>query len=333
MSQINNSRVNLSKRMSKYLRHTAKDLDKAGFAPINRLARMFGTTEAEIKSVAIPTSDDSKNRFEVVEEKIRCRQGHSIKTVDDELLLEEIKDFKTIAKYGDVNNPVNSADGEKNDIATSNKLISVNKRLTSIDFPGRYIVRCGEMFDEPSWEDDEFELDFIWSDEVGLKKGDAWGIMVSGHDGYGYAGFHPEHKCYGRYDDLYNEHLLKIIKRVKPIAVDSASKTIATVNNGKWEVVHGTTLKRLGGSTKILEDEKNNDRIGLNRMTRKHIHMVSNPGIDRFKKHHYNVAVYVDIESAMKDGIKFYLSSNDVILSPGNKHGVIPSRYLRIVHI
>lgn len=43
--------------------------------------------------------------------------------------------------------------------------------------------------------------------------------------------------------------------------------------------------------------------------------------------------IYVDVNNAMKDGIKFYESENEVILSPGiGKDGIIPSKYLTFVY-
>ena len=39
------------------------------------------------------------------------------------------------------------------------------------------------------------------------------------------------------------------------------------------------------------------------------------------------VIINVDIQRAMKDGIKFYYSTNDVILTRGNDEGVLPSSY------
>ena len=44
------------------------------------------------------------------------------------------------------------------------------------------------------------------------------------------------------------------------------------------------------------------------------------------------VVIEVNIARAMLDaGIKFYISKNRVVLSPGNEEGIIPSRYFRQV--
>ena len=39
------------------------------------------------------------------------------------------------------------------------------------------------------------------------------------------------------------------------------------------------------------------------------------------------VLIYIDLERALADGLKFYLSDNGVILSEGNEAGVIASTY------
>ncbi len=41
-----------------------------------------------------------------------------------------------------------------------------------------------------------------------------------------------------------------------------------------------------------------------------------------------NMYIFVDVDAAMHDGhLQFYLSSNGVILSPGDEHGRIPILY------
>lgn len=39
------------------------------------------------------------------------------------------------------------------------------------------------------------------------------------------------------------------------------------------------------------------------------------------------VYIYLNVDLALKDGIKLYESSNGVILSPGNQKGLIESKY------
>ena len=44
-----------------------------------------------------------------------------------------------------------------------------------------------------------------------------------------------------------------------------------------------------------------------------------------------NVLIFVDVEKAVAAGIKFYLSANNVILSPGNRSGCIPAEFFKKV--
>ena len=96
--------------------------------------------------------------------------------------------------------------------------------------------------------------------------------------------------------------------------------------------LHGTTRYRLasiianglrpGG---MPQDQHHQDHA------RQHIHFASSwypshgviPGMRRSN----SVIISVDIQRAMKDGIKFYYSTNEVILTRGNQDGVLPSSY------
>jgi 2'-phosphotransferase len=45
-----------------------------------------------------------------------------------------------------------------------------------------------------------------------------------------------------------------------------------------------------------------------------------------------NLLIYPDIEAAVKDGYKFYLSKNNVVLSDGlNGDGRLPAQYFKYV--
>ena len=44
------------------------------------------------------------------------------------------------------------------------------------------------------------------------------------------------------------------------------------------------------------------------------------------------VIIEIDAEGAHKEeGIKFYMSKNGVVLTPGNERRIIPARYLKII--
>lgn len=71
--------------------------------------------------------------------------------------------------------------------------------------------------------------------------------------------------------------------------------------------VHGTTRK-------AIDEIKSS---GLNKMSRTHIHFASKPNAISGFRSDSNVLIHVDMASAMADGIEFYISDNQVILSPG----------------
>jgi 2'-phosphotransferase len=96
------------------------------------------------------------------------------------------------------------------------------------------------------------------------------------------------------------------------IETDKAMKLVTVPISG---VFHGS-YKHLYSS--ILKN-------GLLAMGRKHIHMAKSIDAKSGKRKTCNMLVYVDMESAMKDGIKFYESENGVILS----EEPIPSKFLR----
>ncbi|GCC16763.1 hypothetical protein chiPu_0021434, partial [Chiloscyllium punctatum] len=43
------------------------------------------------------------------------------------------------------------------------------------------------------------------------------------------------------------------------------------------------------------------------------------------------LAIFIQLRKAIRDGIPFYLSTNRVILTPGNENGVLPPKYFQRV--
>ena len=91
------------------------------------------------------------------------------------------------------------------------------------------------------------------------------------------------------------------------------------------KVIHGTYLK----AWDLIKSS------GLSKMKRNHIHFAAgepgDQGVISGMRSSAQVFIYVDTEKAMADGIKFYKSANNVILSPGNKEGVLLSQYFKTV--
>lgn len=70
---------------------------------------------------------------------------------------------------------------------------------------------------------------------------------------------------------------------------------------------------------------------GLSRMTRNHIHFAPRPPgsseVISGMRRDCEVAIYVSVPRAMAAGINFYRSSNDVILTPGDDNGLVPTEF------
>jgi 2'-phosphotransferase len=87
-------------------------------------------------------------------------------------------------------------------------------------------------------------------------------------------------------------------------------------------IVHGT---RRDAWEKHIQHE------GLNKMNRNHIHFASGlPGEDGVisgMRTTSQVYIYINGGVCAQDGIKFYRSSNGVILTAGSENGILPIRY------
>ncbi|KAL0233158.1 hypothetical protein GEMRC1_011903 [Eukaryota sp. GEM-RC1] len=107
------------------------------------------------------------------------------------------------------------------------------------------------------------------------------------------------------------------------VDVELETLTLDTVPN---VVVHGTYQKYVQS---IRES-------GLNRMGRQHIHMAiglpDNRQVVSGARKSADVFVYVDAAAAICDGIPFFRSKNNVILTPGEGDtGVLPPRYIKTI--
>ena len=91
------------------------------------------------------------------------------------------------------------------------------------------------------------------------------------------------------------------------------------------KVIHGTNFKAWNEIKKK----------GLSRMKRNHIHFAAgepgSEGVISGMRGSAQVYIYIDLHRAMADGLKFFRSSNNVILSPGDESGVITPEYFKQV--
>jgi 2'-phosphotransferase len=96
---------------------------------------------------------------------------------------------------------------------------------------------------------------------------------------------------------------------------------IKTLDDVPPVVVHGT-YHRAWQSIK---------HQGLSRMKRNHIHFAPGlPGQDGVisgMRGSCQVLIYINMKKALEDGLKFFRSSNNVILSPGDVDGYIKPLY------
>jgi 2'-phosphotransferase len=111
-------------------------------------------------------------------------------------------------------------------------------------------------------------------------------------------------------------------KLLQPLTIEELRDQDITV------CIHGTYLSAWEGIQKCGY---------LSRMSRQHIHFSAYPygGKKTISGMRGNVQVllYLDLESALRDGLKFYLSQNRVILSPGDVEGRILIKYIKEIKV
>lgn len=100
------------------------------------------------------------------------------------------------------------------------------------------------------------------------------------------------------------------------ISNDDALEEIFTDYPAQY-IYHGTQKKYVDS---ILQ-------TGLNRGERKHIHLVDTVELDKQTsgfRSTSNAIITIDMKKCMEDGIKFYKSKNDVILTEGDNGNILP---------
>jgi len=98
--------------------------------------------------------------------------------------------------------------------------------------------------------------------------------------------------------------------------------------------VHGTYLRIWDKKHKSFNEVWDSiKRTGLSRMGRNHIHLVphdiGSQSVISGMREDCTVAIYLDVDQAMKQGISFHRSANDVILTTGDTNGYIPPELFR----
>eukprot|EP00105_Crassostrea_gigas_P043130 XP_019927278.1 PREDICTED: putative tRNA 2'-phosphotransferase isoform X2 [Crassostrea gigas] len=73
---------------------------------------------------------------------------------------------------------------------------------------------------------------------------------------------------------------------------------------------------------------------GISKMGRKHIHFAQGErGVRSGFPPYCDMAIEVDVEKAMNDEIKFYISENDVVLTEGNNGYILPKYFKKAYKI
>lgn len=92
---------------------------------------------------------------------------------------------------------------------------------------------------------------------------------------------------------------------------------LTPLTNPDFEIVHGTYFSNW---TKIKTE-------GLSRMKRNHIHFAKGINFICGLRKSAQVFIFIDFNKATADGISFFVSENNVVLSRGNEKGLIEPKY------
>lgn len=150
-------------------------------------------------------------------------------------------------------------------------------------------------------------------------------------------------KKHKQFKSLTLEMLKEIVatdKKSRYTIIEENGEVLVRANQGHSDAV-GALIKDEELMTEIKEPmtcihatyEKFLDSImanGLNRMKRKHIHCAASLNAKSGKRADCNVFIYINMAAAMSDGITFFRSDNDVILTSGID-GILPSKYFEKV--
>lgn len=86
-------------------------------------------------------------------------------------------------------------------------------------------------------------------------------------------------------------------------------------------VIHGSTRDDL---ISILLD-------GLSRISYSHIRFAQSQSAENALRNNSTVFIYIDLDKALTDGLKFFVSETGLILTPGNQEGILEPKYFKLV--
>ncbi|KAK3587805.1 hypothetical protein CHS0354_042767 [Potamilus streckersoni] len=161
---------------------------------------------------------------------------------------------------------------------------------------------------------------------------------------------------------LYVDEILKHMQKLEGFTVEDVQRVVAQNDKQRFAIQKDGTgrlkIRANQGHTVEVEDLEltpitSADQVlmvlhgtyydawnsikkqGLCRFKRNHIHFAAGEpgenGVISGMRSSCEVLIYIDLEKALKDDLKFYLSANKVILSPGNEQGYIYPCYFKAV--
>jgi len=156
-------------------------------------------------------------------------------------------------------------------------------------------------------------------------------------------------------DGFINLDDILSLKQLQGINYDDIDKVVKTNDKQRFELIsqtnnmfiratqgHSNSVGKYIDDNKLLQEIKHPYPIcvhgtyrkayeiikknGLNIMNRKHIHFASSLDAQSGMRANVTIKIYIDMKKALADNIKFYKSSNGVILSSGI-NGIISPKY------
>jgi 2'-phosphotransferase len=118
-----------------------------------------------------------------------------------------------------------------------------------------------------------------------------------------------------------NGNLLIRAEQGHSIEIEDDGSLLTLIESPPKNVIHGTSADNWA----LIKT------LGLSRMNRNHIHFCETMESTSGFRKSSTVAIVIDVALAMKDGIQFFRSKNDVILSSGDSNGVLLPKYFHYV--
>jgi len=313
----------ISKALSAILRHTAPDLGlnirTDGFVAVGEVLALhqvsrFNATEADLQQI-VQASD--KQRFELKREAdgqayIRAVHGHSMKIVQDEELTRRLNadDVDLLGSIGDQSKGAGGKGADTREVRISKALSTILRHKATdlgLNIRSDGFVAVGEV------------LAFHQVSKFGATELDLRQIVQASDK----QRFEFRREADGQaYIRAVQGHSMKVVKDeelMRRLSVDDTDLPV--------ECVHGTFKRHVSD---ILEQGlKAGGKLG--QMFRNHVHFAPHaPGDKRVisgMRCDSEVVVWVNLREALRSGIPFFLSQNNVILTPG----IVPPRFFERV--